>query len=406
MHRDRRQLWNYRLALPLLLAAGVAVFSSQAQEPLPANSTNDLKLPQQATAAADQFSLPAELTNDFKIHLWNYGVDLRGLIGYIDIVFLSHTNRQDSPFWDSGGDILAFRLPSGNWSFNGLVSGDYIQYFGAQTASEEETALAVARATGSFGQHWTSTLAANYAYQDQLMDLSAIEPGQAGTGRVLGDTFTGRWSGRGQYEPGWAELEMAGTRQLLETPLDSYWQFGPKLSLGHAFGPRDDLTLSYQWTRLSYDHEPDLDRHGNTLTNTHLVLASQAVQLAWHRTWDQRSRWHTTVTAGFGLDQDNGSGFFNLSQYSLSPNLEYRAGPWRLSASLSTTAYQFPVQTVPLHGGPHRTKTWLSARARAEWKVTRILKLVANYSFDRSFSNLDIDDYYTHTISVGVELQF
>ncbi len=328
------------------------------------------------------------------------------MIGYKDNVFLSHTNRQDSPFWDSGGDLLVFRLPSGNWSFNGLISGDYVRYFGAQTSTEEETALAVAQATGSFGQHWTSTLGANYAYQDQVMDLSAIEPGQAGAGRVVGNTFTDRWSARGQYGRGWGELELAGTRQLLESPLDNYWQFGPKVSLGSRFGPRNDLTLSYQWTRLAYDHEPDLDRQGNTLTNTHLVLASQTVQLAWRRTWDQRSRWRTTLTAGYGIDQDNGSGFFNRSQYSLSPKLDYRTGPWTLSASLTAAAYQYPVQTVPPNGDTHRSKTWLSAHARAEWKLTKVLKLLANYSFDRSFSNLDIDDYYTHTISMGVELQF
>lgn len=390
----------------MLLAAGAAVFSSQAQEPLPADLTSDLRIRPQATAVADQISLPAELTNALKIRLWNYGMEVRGLIGYKDNVLLSHTNRQDSPFWDWGGDILAFRLPSGNWSFNGLVSGDYVRYFGARIASDEETALVVAQATGLFGQHWTSTLGANYAYQDQLMDLSAIEPGQAGAGRVVGDTLTGRWSGRGEYGRFWGELEMAGTRQLLESPLDSYWQFGPKASFGSRIGPRDDLTLSYQWTRLSYDREPDLDRQGHTLTNTHLVLASQAVQLAWGRAWDQRNRWHTTLTAGFGIDQDNASGFFDRSQYSLSPKLEYRTGPWRLSAFLTAAAYQYPVQTVPLDRGPHRTKTWLSAHARAEWKVTKLLKLLANYSFDRSFSNLDIDDYYTHTISVGVELQF
>jgi hypothetical protein len=390
----------------LLLAAGAAAFSLQAQEPSPVNLTNDFSIRPRATAAADQISLPAELTNAFKIRLWNYGMDVRGLFGYKDNVFLSHTNRQDSPFWDSGGDILAFRLPSGNWSFNGLVSGDYVRYFGAETASDEETAVAVAQATGLFGEHWTSTLGANYAYQDQLMDLSAIEPGQAGAGRVIGDTLTGRWSGRADYGRLWGELEMVGTRQWLQSPLDSYWQFGPKASLGSRLGPQDDLTLSYQWTRLAYDHEPDLDRQGNTLTNTHLVLASQAVQLAWGCAWDQRNRWHTTLTAGFGISQDNGSGFFNLAQYSLSPKLEYRMGPWRLSAFLTAATYQFPVQTVPLNEGPHRTKTWLSAHARAEWKVTKTLKLLANYSFDRSFSNLDIDDYYTHTISVGVELQF
>jgi hypothetical protein len=383
VHCDRRQSSKYRLAFLLLIAAGAAVFSSPAQEPL-----------------------PADLTNDFKIRLWNYGADLRGLIGYKDNVLLSHSNVQNSPFWDSGGDILAFRLPSGNWSFNGLISGDYVRYFGAHIDTDEETALAAARATRSFGQHWTSALGANYAYQDQILDLSEIEPGHFGTGRVIGDTFTERWSGRGEYGRAWGELEMAGTRQLLEAPLDNYWQFGPKISLGSRFGPRDDLTLSYQWARLSYDHEPDLDSRGHTLTNTHLVLALQTVQLVWGHAWDQRSRWRTTLTAGFGIDQDNGSGFFNQSEYSLSPKLDYRAGPWKLSASLTAAAYAFPVQTVPVEGGPHRSKTWLSFRARAEWKLTKVLNLEANYSLDRSFSNLDIDDYYTHTISMGVEFQF
>ncbi|HXP62992.1 MAG TPA: hypothetical protein VN829_21000 [Dongiaceae bacterium] len=371
------------LALLLLLGAAAALSSSPAQEPL-----------------------PAELTNDFKIHLWNYGTDLRGLLGYKDNVFLSHTNRHDSPFWDSGCDFLVFRVPSGDWSFNGLIAGDYVRYLAGPVSTEEATALALAQAARSFGQHWSSTLGVNYAYQDQLMDLSAIEPQLAGAGRVVGHTLTERWSTRGDYGRAWGELEMAGTRQWLESPLDSYWQFGPKVSLGSRFAPRDDLTLSYQWTRLADDREPDLDRQGNTVTNTHLVLGSQNVQLAWHRAWDQRRQWLTTLTAGFGLDQDNGSGFFNRYQCSLSPRLEYRRGPWRLSAFLTATAYQYPIQTIAPDSETRRTKTWLSAHARAEWRVSKILKLLATYSFDRSFSNLDIDDYYTHTFSMGAEFQF
>jgi hypothetical protein len=383
VHRPGRPSWNCRLASLLLLAAGAGLFSAPGQQ-----------------------AAPEELTNDFKIHLWNYGMDLRGLSGYKENVFLSHTNRQDSPLWDSGGDLLFFRLPSGNWSFNGLISGDDVRYFGAHVTTEEDTALAVAQGTASLGEHWTSTLGANYAYQDQVMDLNAIEPGQAGAGRVIGNTFSARESARGQYPPGWAEVEMAGTRQLLESPLNSYWQFGPKVALGHAFGPSHEVTLSYQWTHVAYDHEPDLTPQGNIVPNTHLTLAAQTVQAAWRHTWGARGRWRSSLTASYGVDQDNGSGFFNWNQYSLSPKLEYRAGRWTLSASLSAAAYQYPVQAVPLDGRDHRSKLALSARARAEWKVTKILKLLANYSFDRAFSNLDIDDYFTHTVSIGAELQF
>jgi hypothetical protein len=199
---------------------------------------------------------------------------------------------------------------------------------------------------------------------------------------------------------------MDGSRQLLQSPLDSYWQLGPKASLGWHAGPRDDLTLSYQWSQLAYDHEPALGPHGNTWTNSHLVIASQLVLLAWDHAWDARNRWHSTLGAGVGTDQDNGSSFFNRTKYSMSSKLEYCAGRWKLVAALTAADYAYPVQTVPLSGGPHRTKTWLSASARAEWKVTKVLKLLATYNFARSFSNLDIDDYYTHTMSMGVELEF
>ena len=64
------------------------------------------------------------------------------------------------------------------------------------------------------------------------------------------------------------------------------------------------------------------------------------------------------------------------------------------------------MQTVALAGNPHRSKTWLEANAHAEWKASRILKFQANYSFDRSFSNLDIDDYSAHIFSIGIEVQF
>ncbi len=359
-----------------------------------------------ALASPSQQPSLEDLTNAFKIHLWNYGLDVRNALGYKDNVLLSHTNRQGSAFWDGGGDVLVFRLPSGNWLFNGMVAGDYIHYFGGSIASDEQTVFGVAQLSRTFGQHWTAALGANYAYQDQVMDLSAIEPEQPGAGRVLGHTFTGRSSVRGQYGPGWAEAEMTGTRQLLQSPLDSYWQFGPKLTLGRHLGKQDDLTLSCQWTRFYYDHRMDFDRQGNALTNSSLAMMSQAVQLAWRHGWDQSGRWHTTLTAGFASDQDNSSGYFDADCYSLSPKVEYRAGRWMFSASVGGAAYDFPVQTVAIAGGPHRTKTWLGANARAEWKATKVLKLQANYNFDRSYSNLDIDDYSAHTFSVGVELQF
>lgn len=345
-------------------------------------------------------------TNDFKIPLWGDTVQLRGSAGYRDNILLSHTNRQGSAFWDSGGDIILYRLPTAGWAFNFVASGNDVRYFGGKVDSTEDFALAAAQGSRLFDEHWTATLGANYTYQDQVMDLSAISPGQTGVGRLLGHSFFERVAVKGDFGANWGEVEMADTRQLLAAPLDGFWQFGPKLTLGHRFGPRSELSLSYQFNDLRYDDEQATDRLGNVITNSALALATHSVQLTWRRVWGAAGRWHTTLTAGFAHAGDNGSGYFDYAQYSLAPKVEYRGTAWRASLSMRAAWYDFPVQTVPPADTDRRSKTAIGLNAHLERKLSKVVKVFLNGDVDGSYSNLSIDDYESSLVAVGAQVEF
>jgi hypothetical protein len=355
--------------------------------------------------AADQASL-AELAKALNIHVWDYSIGLRGSFGYKDNVLLTHTNRQTSPLWDSGADIIFYRLPTSGWMFNSMASVEDTRYFGNNLDRDEQSVVAAAQLTRLFDSHWSSVLGANYAYQNQVLDLTAIQPGQSGAGRVVGNTLGGRWSAKADFTANWAEAEVGGTRQLLEFPLDSFWQFGPKLSLGHRFEDRADVSLSYSWNDLRYDTRQEATRVGLPLTNSLLRMVTQGMELSWHQVWDRNTRWHTTLGLSLWSDQDNGSGFFNSLQYSAAPKLEYRGAAWKLTLSLRASYYTYPVQTISSTSTALRDRTGLAAYAHIERELSKKVKVFFNYNLDASSSKVDIDDYRANTVSMGAELRF
>ena len=348
-----------------------------------------------------------ELTNVFQLHLWDYSFNLGGALGYKDNVLLSHTNRQGSAFWNSRGDVILFRLPADGWMCSLMISGEDAYYFAGKIPQDDQSAVAAGQVERYFDAGWTSTAGAIYSYQNQVLDLSTLQPGQAGAGRVVAHTARGRWALKHEFGVNWAELELAGTRQVLESPLDSFWQVGPRLTVGRKLGARGELTFSYQWNYLPYDTRPDVSPGGTTITNSHLYLTAQTAGVSWRQAWDAQARWTTTVAFNFESDRDNGSGYFNFFQYSLAPGVEFHEAAWKLSASVRASWFDFPVQMV---GGTNhaafRTKLGVGASLRAERQMSKAIKVVAAFNLDRSFSNLDSDDYLVNTVTLGAEVRF
>jgi hypothetical protein len=375
--------------LAMTLSGGLARGQETAR---PASLTNDAAL--------------ALLTNDFKIPLWNETIDLRGTIGYNDNVQLANTNRQGSPFWDSGADLLVFRLPTGPWTLSLFASADDTRFFGAHSEPSEQLVIAAAQAKRALTHGWSSTFAVNYFFQHQILDLPPSQTNQAPVSLVMGNNFTGRWMARKDFEAGWAQIELAGGRELMAAPLDSFWQSGPRLDLGYRYGTGSDLRLNYQWNYTLFDTRQQVNSQGDAIPGTALRFMTQTAELTWHKAWTDSNHWHTFVTAGYELNEDNGSGYFNYSHYRLAPRIEYRGKTWKINAVARGGYYNFPVQPVVPGNSELREKVYFTAGIHAEKQLLKSLKTFAEYTYDRSVSDLYTDTYFNDTVKLGFDWQF
>ena len=110
--------------------------------------------------------------------------------------------------------------------------------------------------------------------------------------------------------------------------------------------------------------------------------------------------------AGVGLNEDNGSGYFDFLQYRLTEQIKYHAQTWEVSVQLQLGRYDFSVQPVSLEDPTRREKTMVSASFRAEKNLGKSFKVYFNYAYDHSLSNVSYDRYQTSLTSAGVEYHF
>ena len=358
-----------------------------------------------APAVGQTNTQPLELP-ELKIRLWHGEVQARGAIGYKDNVTLSSTSPEASVFWLSGVEALAFRLPSGGWQFSAFLDATDIRYFDCPSVDNEQQVVAVAEMTKDLGRDWKSALGFNYLFQNQVFDMSATYTNATAIGQIVGHAMTPRWSARKELRPFWVETEFSATRQILEAPFDSYWQLGPRLTVGRDVARRSELSLAYQWSRLDYDSREQLDANGLSLTNTSLALQSHLVELAWTQTWDEKKRWRTVTRGGFESVSDNGSGFFDYYNYRLTQELRYRREKWEAQARVRLSHYDYLTQPLSAADPARRRKTLVVVGLQAERQLAKHLKCFAGYTWERSLSNLSFDDYQANVVTGGFAATF
>lgn len=350
---------------------------------------------------------PPFLANDFKFPLWYEDFSVRSGFGYKDNVALSSTEPRGSAYWHAGGDVMVYRLPSGGWTLNSFASVNHLGYLDTSTGvNNEESAMLMVQVVKELGRNWRMGLGGNYLYQDQVLDVSAAEGSDFTIGEVRGHTAIGRWFVRKDLHPYWVEVEDCAARQWLAAPLDGFWQSGPRLTLGRSHGHGSDLTLTYQWSYLTFDSRLQTDATGLEVADTSLRFASQCADLAWHQVWDQQAHWHTVTRVGVDLNRDNAAGYFDFTQYRLAEQLKYRAKTWELSLALRLGYYDYPVQTAAQDDPSLRRKTGVGIGVHAEKTLSKHFRLFADYSYDRSISNAAYDRYLANGISSGVEFRF
>ena len=341
-----------------------------------------------------------------KIPLWDYSADVRGGFGYKDNVLLSHTNAEGSAFWMSGAEVMVFRLPTRGWQFHFFADASDVRYFNAPSVDAEQVALAAAQLSKDFGQGWKSPVGVNYLYQNQVFDYSTTYTNQGSVGQIRGHALMPRWGLRKKLGAFWVEGEMDGTRQWLEEPLDDYWQFGPRAVAGYGWGHGSELALVYQWSHLNYDNREQTDRMGAAITNTSLSLNAHLTELSLTHVWDEKQRWRTLSTLGYEATLDNGSGFYDYDHYRLSQQVRFRDPKWEVTARARLSYYDYSTQTVSATEPALRRRTLFRLTLRLERPLTKHLKAHASYSWDRSLSDLDFDDYQASVVVGGLALTF
>src|SRR6266542_321477 len=262
---------------------------------------------------AQQLDLP-NLDLPVLLPKWEHDLSLRTGAGYRDNIALASQSPKESAFIATGLELIFLRLPQDNTQFTFFLSADDLRYLSSGPVDKEQTAFAQALVETELGSAWRGSLAAEYLYQDQVVDVSVTEPGLT-TIPIKGHTAIVRAGLRRDFADSyWVMVEMPVQWQFFHEPLDDYSEYGPRLTLGRTYGHQSELSVRYEVTRRLYDHEPLRDAKGVPVPNSRRESTQHDARLTWKHYWDTQRRWRTTTKLGARQSEDNGSGYFDYSK--------------------------------------------------------------------------------------------
>ena len=326
--------------------------------------------------------------------------------GYRDNVLRASRAAPGSAFLLTGGEFFFSRLPVDGTQVDFMVTGDLYGYFRKQAVPSEASAFGQAAIKRDWNASWQTSLSLEALYQDQVLDVSTTDPA-FGRIKVQGETLIARPALRRNLpQSSWVTVEFSAIRQFYLTPLDDYWEGGPKLILGHAYGNKSEITLSYEVLPRSYDTDSQLAADGTLLPGTRRRFLQQDARLAWRHHWDSESRWRTTTKLGFKQNDDNGSGYFNYARAQVSEQVRFRNELWEITGAAKLNFYHFPVQTVSTSDPRRREQADVTLTLRAERHLGESVRLFLEYDRERTFSNVSSDRYTVNTVTGGLNFEF
>ncbi|HTX21515.1 MAG TPA: hypothetical protein VMD27_06640 [Candidatus Aquilonibacter sp.] len=333
---------------------------------------------------------------------WNENVVITTGLGYKDNVFLTHTPSGGSGFLLTGVNADFFKFSASGWQNFFLINGYDSLYWNNPTIGHEDLWTAAFDTRKKIAPDWTVGALALYAYEGMVVDLASEENVQGAPAKIAGHTLALQPFLRRDFHTNWwLQLEPDVTRQFLAIPGNdfSYTRFGPKFTLGHDYGRRSELSLSYEVYGQRYDSQPETTADGTAIPSTTRWDVRQHVELQSRYYWDAQRRWSSDSKVDFEYSEDNSAGFFNYYRYGCSEELDYQAKTWNARAAADAAQYDYP--------NPNQADiTRVDVTLRAEKNLTKWLKLFGEYKYERSLSSRTIEDYQANTVSGGVEWVF
>ena len=124
--------------------------------------------------------------------------------GYKDNVFLSHTDPQGAAFASANAELLVLRFSPIGPRYNFYADADAHHFFGNGLSHQEYTSFSQVMGEFDFSERFHGSVAAQYYYQDQLLDVSVSETNRQAVpacGRICPEETGSRWKlmRRGNY---------------------------------------------------------------------------------------------------------------------------------------------------------------------------------------------------------------
>jgi hypothetical protein len=335
---------------------------------------------------------------------WDGMYSARAGGGYKDNVFLAHDAPEQSAFVSAGGEIILLRVAAVGPQFSFLAAGDVNRFF--DVSHTESTAFSQAQLEQEFAASWKGSIAAEYFFQDQVVDVSVSETNRDAV-PAFGHTLTVRPGVRQDLpQRFWMAFETPASRQLFDSPLDDYWEVSPRLTLGQSYGRDSHLALSYGALWRFYDSEPARTASGQAITNETRELLQQELRLVWRHFWDDPRHWRTMLTVAGRLNDDNGGGYFDYVRPLASAQIQYRAKPWEITAETRAAWYDFDEQTVSATDLSKRRRTDWSAELRIERQLGKFFRAIVGFEHEQTFSNDELETYSVNTVSGSLQWEF
>ena len=326
--------------------------------------------------------------------------------GYKDNVFLAHDNPQSAAFASAGAELLALRYAPLGPRFNFFANGDARNYFGNGVSHQEYTAFGQALAERDFTESLLGSLAAQFYYQDQVLDVSVSETNRQPI-PVLGETINLRPGTRLKLSEHFSlSLDAYGARQFFNQPLDDYWETGAKFAASYHFGRDSKLTASYEPSWRTYDTDPALTATGSAITNSHRQSLRHDLRLVWQQHWDEQKKWRTVLGGGVRVNQENGDGYFDYLRWAGSARILYRHKDWEVSAEGRFANYDYSTQTISATDTEKRNRTDWTAILAIERRLNEKLVWTVNYEYEAADSNDPLETYTVNTISSALRWDF
>jgi hypothetical protein len=286
-----------------------------------------------------------------------------------------------------------------------FASAEDRRYFSSADVTHEDLVLSQMKITQEISPRTSVGVLAQYLYADQVFDASVTEelfetlPIKSHNLQLAPMVI---WTLPWKLE---LEARFTGERQIFNAPLDNYWEYGPELTLTRRYGNRSSISLAYRYDHRLYDTRFALDLQRQPLTNAPLHFNQHELELSLSHSFDQARHWRSRTRLLFGMNGDNGVGYYDYRRYRAIQRFGYYRKSWQVSIEGKVLYYDYLRQPVP--GGSDIRQLWeYLAGLHAEKNVWKKLKVFADYEYETVKSNFQFERYNVNTISGGVDWEF